>query len=93
MKVVAILGGLGSQMVKYAFYLDVKKKCKDEKCYIDTTAFHSLKMWNGYELERIFGIRDEDFYDKGVEYGSVWRVPWHIHQYIGVYDRSSASNL
>ena len=61
MKVVAILGGLGSQMVKYAFYLDVKKKCKDEKCYIDTTAFHSLKMWNGYELERIFGIRDEIF--------------------------------
>ena len=80
MKVVAILGGLGSQMVKYAFYLDVKKKCKDEKCYIDTTAFHSLKMWNGYELERIFGIRDEDFYDLYTkeEQETVKSIPYRI---------------
>ena len=80
MKVVAILGGLGSQMVKYAFYLDVKKKCKDEKCYIDTTAFHSLKMWNGYELERIFGIKDQDFYDMYTmeEQETVKTIPYRI---------------
>lgn len=63
MKVVAVLGGLGSQMLKYAFYTDIKKKCGDEDCYIDTTAFHTMKMWNGYELERIFGIHDRDLYD------------------------------
>lgn len=64
MKTVAILGGLGSQMTKYAFYLDIKKKCQNECCYIDTTPFYTLKMWNGYELNRIFGIEDKDLYDQ-----------------------------
>lgn len=63
MKTVAILGGLGSQMTKYAFYLDVKKKCQNECCYIDTTPFHTLQMWNGYELNRIFGIKEQDLCD------------------------------
>ena len=60
MKTVAILGGLGSQMTKYAFYLDVKKKCQNECCYIDTTPFHTLQMWNGYELNKVFGVEIKD---------------------------------
>lgn len=57
MKVVSMLGGLGSQMFKYAFYLQVKGS---DESYIDTTPFRLLEMWNGYELERIFGIREKD---------------------------------
>ncbi len=57
MKVVAMLGGLGSQMFKYAFFLQIKE---DDECYIDTTSYRLQKMWNGYELERIFGIEEDD---------------------------------
>lgn len=57
MKVVAILGGLGSQMFKYAFFLQLKGT---DECYIDTTPFCLQEMWNGYELQRIFGIEERD---------------------------------
>lgn len=57
MKVVAILGGLGSQMFKYAFFLGLKGT---DECYIDTTPYQLLDMWNGYELQRIFGIQEQD---------------------------------
>ena len=57
MKVVAILGGLGSQMFKYAFYQQIKD---NDECYIDTTSYRMQEMWNGYELERIFGIEESD---------------------------------
>lgn len=60
MKVVAMLGGLGSQMLKYAFYLQI---CDDELCYIDTTSYLLNKMWNGYELDKIFGIFAPDIRD------------------------------
>ena len=59
MKVVAILGGLGSQMFKYAFYLHVNSQTED-KCYIDSTPFYTQRMWNGYELKKIFGIEAPD---------------------------------
>ena len=45
------------------YYLDIKKKTKDEACYIDTTPFYTMDMWNGYELQRIFGIKDADLAD------------------------------
>ena len=64
MKIVAILGGLGSQMFKYAFYLAVKEACPSEKCLIDTTSFLTMDMWNGYELDKIFKIHAEDLSDK-----------------------------
>ena len=37
-------------------------------------------MWNGYELERIFGIRDEDFYDLYTkeEQETVKSIPYRI---------------
>lgn len=57
MKVVAMIGGLGSQMLKYAFYQHIKK---GDECYIDTTSYRLQEMWNGYELERIFGIKEKD---------------------------------
>lgn len=60
MKVIAILGGLGSQMFKYAFYLKLKEEKRD-KCYISTIPFYMDDMWNGYELMNIFGIQEPDF--------------------------------
>lgn len=42
-------------MFKYAFYLALKEK-RHEECMIDTTYFLQRKSWNGYELDRIFGI-------------------------------------
>lgn len=60
MKVVAMAGGLGSQMFKYAFYLNLKKNNMDE-CYIDTAPYDKIEMWNGYELKHIFGIDASDF--------------------------------
>ena len=59
MKVVSILGGLGSQMQKYAFYLMLCKK-SGQKCYIDTTFFLQKNSWNGYELGHLFNIKAPD---------------------------------
>ncbi len=63
MKVVAMLGGLGSQMFKYAFYLALREQSEQE-CLIDTAPFEMMEMWNGYELERIFGIKEPDIKEK-----------------------------
>ncbi len=64
MQVVALLGGLGSQMFKYAFYLALCEKTA-QKCYIDTSFFNSVRpgSWNGYELEKIFSIKAPDIND------------------------------
>ena len=62
MKAVAVIGGLGSQMFKYAFFLALKEKCNDE-CVIDTSFFMQRKSWNGYELEKIFGVKERDLQD------------------------------
>ena len=63
MQVVAMLGGLASQMSKYALYYGLSKMDNGSQCYIDTTAYHSQNMWNGYELEKVFGIKESDLYD------------------------------
>ena len=60
MKVVAIIGGLGSQMLKYAFFLQLKET---DECYIDTISYRLSDMWNGYELQRIFKIQEKDISD------------------------------
>jgi hypothetical protein len=62
MKVVVMLGGLGSQMFKYAFLLALKEQSSQE-CIIDTSAYKVMDMWNGYELEKIFGIQEKDLKD------------------------------
>lgn len=61
MQVVAILGGLGSQMFKYAFYIALKEKSQHD-CYIDTSFYNVPRqgMWNGYELEKIFNVTAPD---------------------------------
>ena len=63
MQVVAMLGGLASQMCKYALFYGISKNDNEMQCCIDTTAYHYKTMWNGYELEKVFGIRALDLYD------------------------------
>lgn len=62
--VVGILGGLGSQMFKYAFYLLLNEKSPNTLNYIDTYSYQCEKVWNGYELQKLFGISAPDIADE-----------------------------
>lgn len=55
-KMVSVLmsGGLGNQMFQYAFYLSLKHRSIE--CSIDTSMFENIRMHNGFELSRVFGI-------------------------------------
>lgn len=66
MKIVKILGGLGNQMFQYAFYLALKEKYPNEEVKIDTSCFRGYHLHNGYELEKIFGLKAKEatFWDK-----------------------------
>lgn len=62
MKIIHIESGLGNQMLSYCEYLAIKKMNSDEDVYIETIVFEIpecntvVNQWNGYELQRIFGI-------------------------------------
>ena len=66
MKVVHIESGLGNQMLSYAEYLVIQKLNPSDQCYIETIIYDIpecndvICQWNGYELERIFGIQAPD---------------------------------
>ena len=63
MKVVHIESGLGNQMLSYCEYLALKKLHPEEDIFIENIVYDIpeanavIKQWNGYELERIFGIK------------------------------------
>lgn len=62
MKVIHIESGLGNQMLSYCEYLSLKKANPDDEFYLETIIFdipecnEVICQWNGYELEKIFGI-------------------------------------
>jgi len=58
---IVINGGLGNQMFQYALYLALKDRGRKVK--LDLSLYSYLKMHNGYELEKCFGIKklDEKF--------------------------------
>lgn len=62
MKVIHIESGLGNQMLSYCEYLAIKKMNPNDDVYIETIVFEIpecnqvVNQWNGYELQRIFGI-------------------------------------
>lgn len=62
MKVIHIESGLGNQMLSYCEYLAIKKANHDDNCYLETIIYDIpecnsfICQWNGYELDRIFGI-------------------------------------
>lgn len=55
--------GLGNQMLDYAEFLAIQKTNPTQKCYLENLIYElpykqgMISMWNGYELERIFGIK------------------------------------
>lgn len=64
MKVIHIESGLGNQMLSYCEYLALKKMNPDDDFYLETIIYNIpecndvICQWNGYELERIFGIKE-----------------------------------
>lgn len=61
-KVIHIEGGLGNQMACYAVYVATKYSNPYDDIYVDTYIYdideagEIVSMWNGYELEKIFGV-------------------------------------
>ena len=49
-------GGLGNQMFQYALYLALKEKGHSVK--LDISLYDFVDMHNGYELGRVFGVKD-----------------------------------
>lgn len=66
MKIVNILGGLGNQMFEYAMYLALKDAHPDEEIACCTRSFKGYGLHNGYELDRVFGIK--------VKEASLWQL-------------------
>jgi len=56
MDVIRIFNGLGNQMSQYAFYL-AKKKAYPWRTYFITNKYESENIHNGFELNRLFGVR------------------------------------
>lgn len=62
MKIIHIESGLGNQMLSYCEYLALKSVNPNDDFYIENIIFDIpecndvICQWNGYELERIFGI-------------------------------------
>ena len=62
-KVIHIESGLGNQMLSYCEYLAMKRANPNDDIYIENMIYDideagkSICQWNGYELERVFGIK------------------------------------
>lgn len=61
MKIVNVVGGLGSQMMAYSLYLALEKAYPNEKVICDFTAYHKYHRidHNGSELKRVFGVKED----------------------------------
>lgn len=57
MKHVVFRGGLGNQMFQYALILALRKR--GYKVIGDISYYNFIKMHNGYELNKVFGINDK----------------------------------
>jgi hypothetical protein len=66
MKVIQIIGGLGSQMMAYAFYISMSERSSQE-IICDFSSFSYMQEHNGAELQRIFGIEEKRL-DKKLEF-------------------------
>lgn len=61
MKVIRVVGGLGSQMMAYALGIAIREKNKRETIIVDFSAYHSGQRFdhNGSELKRVFGLNED----------------------------------
>lgn len=95
MLVIHMDSGLGNQMLDYAEFLAIQKSNPTQKCYLENLIYElpvkpgMISMWNGYELERIFGIKvpnikelfDDEQWDmilKDVEESEFWNDDWNF---------------
>lgn len=53
---IIVNGGLGNQMFQYALYLTLKER--GHSIRLDTSLYNYVDTHNGYELERVFGIKE-----------------------------------
>lgn len=66
MKIVHIESGLGNQMLSYCEYLALKKSNPEDDIYLETIIYNIpecnevICQWQGYELDRIFGIEEKN---------------------------------
>lgn len=56
MRIVLFNGGLGNQLFQYIFSKVIEKYSREE-CILDDSEFFVAKEHNGYELEKVFGIK------------------------------------
>lgn len=94
MKVIHIESGLGNQMLSYCELLAVKKVNPEEPCYLETILYEIgdagkvISQWNGYELEKVFGISDPnvrelftlpewDAIHASIENSGFWEKNWN----------------
>lgn len=76
MKVIHIESGFGNQMLSYCEYLAIKHANPKDECYVETLVYDIpecndiICQWNGYELERIFGLHAPNLRDTFPE--EVW---------------------
>lgn len=99
MRVVHMDSGLGNQMLDYAEYMAICRENPDEECYLENLIYElpqkdgMFSIWNGYELEKIFGIQvpnvkqlfDEDAWKRildKVEKSEFWKENWNYAPYI-----------
>ena len=77
MKVVHMGGGLGNQMASYATLVAARLANPNDKFFIETLVYNiseadkSCCQWNGYELEKVFGIHEKNVLDELNEYEKV----------------------
>ena len=66
MKIVHIESGLGNQMLSYCEYIALKKMNPNDDIFLETIIYEIpecndyICQWNGYELERIFNIKEPE---------------------------------
>lgn len=99
MRVAHMDSGLGNQMLDYAEYMAICEANPDEECLLETIVYElpqkegMFSIWNGYELDRIFGINppnvkqlfDEPSWNriiKRVEQSEFWKENWNYAPYI-----------
>ena len=64
MIIIHIESGLGNQMLSYCEYLSLKYANPNQEFFAETIVFEIpecnevICQWNGYELEKIFGIKE-----------------------------------
>lgn len=107
MIVVHMDSGLGNQMLDYAEYLAIKKTNPDQEIYLEKIIYDipwhdgMISQWNGYELDRVFGINPPDVKDLipyqrvvgEIEKSRFWEDNWNYGPYFNSALRNAGLDL